>query len=83
MAGVGASDVMHESVFRKGLKLAMAEFWAIPGSLPTDDEDRLVLLSEKDFEGKIYWRHFVQHFCGELDLTSHLAQRLSVAFKVL
>lgn len=50
----------------------MAEFWAIPGSLPTDDEDRLVLLSEKDFEGKIWWRQFVQHFCGELDLTSDL-----------
>lgn len=64
----GSSDLLPEVDFRRALKAAMAEFWAIPGSLPEDDEDRLVLLAEKDAEGRVLWRAFVQAFCGGLEL---------------
>jgi len=67
-AGSAADDWLPEADFRKGLKVAMAEIWAVPGSLPEDDEDRLVLLAEKDAEGRVLWRPFVQAFCSWPDL---------------
>ena len=73
--GAGSSDLLPEADFRRGLKAAMAEFWAIPGSMPEDDEDRLVLLAEKDAEGRVLWRAFVQSFCGlELDQMSEITE---------
>eukprot|EP00439_Symbiodinium_sp_Y106_P082518 s1601_g21.t4 len=67
-AGSAADDWLPEVDFRKGLKAAMADIWAVPGSLPEDDEDRLVLLAEKDAEGRVLWRPFVQAFCSWPDL---------------
>ena len=63
-----SAELLSEPDFRRALKAAMAESWAVPGSLPEDDEDRVVLLAEKDAEGRVLWRNFVQSFCGGIDL---------------
>ena len=72
----GSAELLLETDFRRALKAAMAESWAIPGSLPEDDEDRVVLLAEKDAEGRVLWRNFVQAFCGgiELDQMSEITE---------
>eukprot|EP00438_Fugacium_kawagutii_P025836 Skav200514 [mRNA] locus=scaffold450:492562:495352:- [translate_table: standard] len=64
----GSAELLSEPDFRRALKAAMAEAWAMPGSLPEDDEDRVVLLAEKDAEGRVLWRNFVQSFCGGIEL---------------
>ena len=75
-SAAGSAELLLETDFRRALKAAMAESWAIPGSLPEDDEDRVVLLAEKDAEGRILWRSFVQVFCGgiELDQMSEITE---------
>ncbi|CAE7369331.1 unnamed protein product [Symbiodinium natans] len=77
-AGSAADDWLPEVDFRKGLKAAMADIWAVPGSLPEDDEDRLVLLAEKDAEGRILWRPFVQVLCSwpDLDAVSEVTEEV-------
>jgi hypothetical protein len=72
----GSAELLSEPDFRRALKAAMAESWAMPGSLPEDDEDRVVLLAEKDAEGRVLWRTFVQAFCGgiELDQMSEITE---------
>mmetsp|Transcript_109088 Transcript_109088/g.260294 ORF Transcript_109088/g.260294 Transcript_109088/m.260294 type:complete len:348 (+) Transcript_109088:2-1045(+) len=63
-----ATEWVSEADFRRALKAAMAEYWSLPGAMPDDEEDRLVLLADKDAEGRVLWRSFVQAFCGGIDL---------------
>ena len=72
----GSAELLSEPDFRRALKAAMAKSWVMPGSLPEDDEDRVVLLAEKDAEGRVLWRAFVQAFCGgiELDQMSEITE---------
>eukprot|EP00930_Biecheleria_cincta_P096764 TRINITY_DN8855_c0_g1_i1.p1 TRINITY_DN8855_c0_g1~~TRINITY_DN8855_c0_g1_i1.p1 ORF type:complete len:1259 (+),score=208.04 TRINITY_DN8855_c0_g1_i1:84-3860(+) len=68
-----ASDWISEVEFRRVLKAALAAEWSA-GAMSEDDEDRLLLLAEKNAPGEICWRNFVQAFCGcpEVDQISEL-----------
>lgn len=70
-----ASEWISELEFRRVLRTALAAEWSA-GAMTEDEEDRLLLLAEKNAPGEICWRNFVQAFCGfpEADQISELGE---------
>mmetsp|Transcript_5905 Transcript_5905/g.14625 ORF Transcript_5905/g.14625 Transcript_5905/m.14625 type:complete len:884 (+) Transcript_5905:1-2652(+) len=64
---VASSDYgewLPEIEFRQCLASALADGVQSPGGAAEDEEDRMLLLAEKNAAGDVRWKTFVQHYAG-------------------